>query len=116
MPGVIQAGVTDRAAIVDLCRRAMLPAAMLVLIGYFMFHAVAGNTGLLAWRDYRVEHAALQRQAAAVAAQRSALERQTALLDPRHVNPDFADELVRRNLGVIGHDEAVVDLPQAPAQ
>ncbi len=108
--------MTERAAILDLARRAVLPATMLVLISYFVFHAVAGNTGLLAWRDYRAEHAALQRQAAAVATQRIVLERETALLDPRHVNPDLADELVRKNLGVIGRDEAVVDLPPATAQ
>ncbi len=103
--------MTDRDALADLARRAVLPASMLVLIAYFSFHAVAGNTGLLAWREYRSEHAVLQAKAQQVAAQRTALERQTALLDPRHVNPDLADELVRKNLGVIGRDEAVVDLP-----
>ena len=108
--------MTDRAALADLARRAVMPAAMLTLIAYFTFHAVAGNTGLLAWREYRAEHAQLQAKAQVVAAQRIALERQTALLDPRHVNPDLADELVRKNLGVIGRDEAVVDLPQPPVR
>ena len=103
--------MTDRAAIADLFKRATLPAAMLILVAYFLFHAVAGNTGLLAWREYRAQHATLRHQADAVAAQRVALERETALLDPRGVNPDLADELVRKNLGVVGRDEAIVDLP-----
>lgn len=106
--------MTDRAALLDVFKRAMLPASMLALIAYFVFHAIAGNTGLLAWRDYRSEHEQLMVQAQAVAAQRVALERQTALLDPRHVNPDLADELVRKNLGVVGRDEAVVDLAPPP--
>ena len=106
--------MNDSTAIFDLARRAALPASMLVLVTYFLFHAVAGNTGLIAWKEYRAEHAALQAKAQAVAERREALQRQTDLLDPRRVNPDLADELVRKNLGVVGRDEAVVDLP-APA-
>jgi cell division protein FtsB len=33
------------------------------------------------------------------------------LLDPRHVDPDLADELVRRNLDLVKPDEVVVPLP-----
>ncbi len=102
--------MTDRIDLLELVKRAVLPASMLALVAYFLFHAVAGNTGLLAWRDYRAEHETLKAQAAQVAQQREALERQNRLLDPRHVNPDFADELVRRNLGVVGRDEATIDL------
>ena len=105
--------MTNRAALTDLVLRAAFPTACLAIIAYFAFHAVAGNTGLLQWREYRSEHATLMRQAAQVAAQRTALERQTALLDPRHVDPDLADELVRKNLGVVRPDEVVVDLPPA---
>ena len=96
----------------DLIRRAALPAALIAVLAYFAFHAVAGNTGLLAWREYKVEHAKLSEQARHVSEARAALERQTALLDPRHVDPDLADELVRRNLGVRRPDEVVVDLPE----
>jgi len=107
--------VTDRLDLLDLVKRAVLPASMLALVAYFLFHAVAGNTGLLAWREYRAENEQLKAQAAQVAKQRDALERQTELLDPRRVNPDFADELVRKNLGVVGRDEAIVDLPPPSA-
>jgi cell division protein FtsB len=31
-------------------------------------------------------------------------------LDPRHVDPDLADELIRRQLGVVRHDEVIVPL------
>ena len=96
----------------DLVRRAALPAALTAVLGYFAFHAVAGNTGLLAWKEYRSEHVALSLEAKKVADARSALERQNALLDPRHVDPDLADELVRKNLGVVRPDEVVVDLPE----
>ncbi len=105
--------MTSRETLIDLLRRAAIPAACLAFIAYFGFHAMAGNSGLLAWREYRAEHAVLTAQAEKVAAQRTALERQNALLDPRHVDPDLADELVRENLGVVRPDEVVVDLPPA---
>jgi len=105
--------VTNRDAFFDLARRAWLPAISVTVIGYFAFHAVAGNTGMIAWQGYKAERTTLERQANAVKSQRVALERQTALLDPRHVDPDLADELVRRNLGVVSPDEVIVDLPPA---
>ena len=104
--------VTDRLNLGELLRRAMLPAACIAVIGYFAFHAVSGPTGVLAWRDYRAEHAAVAQQAERTAATKAALSQQVALLDPAHVDPDLADELVRRNLGVVRPDEVVVDLPQ----
>ncbi len=103
-------------AITDLVKRAMLPASMLVLIGYFVFHAVAGNTGLVAWREYRTQHEVLKAEAATVAARRETITRRTQGLDPRKVDPDLADELVRENLGVIGPDEAVIALPPPSRQ
>ena len=108
--------MTDRAALIDLARRALVPAATLTLVGYFLFHAVAGNTGLLAWREYQGEHRQLEAQARTIAAQREVLERHTRLLDPRRVNPDFADQLARENLGVIGPDEITIDLPPPPSR
>ena len=102
----------NRVSFADLARRAALPAVSFAVIGYFAFHAVSGNTGLVAWQGYKVEHAQLRTEAAKVAAARKALEHQTALLDPRHVDPDYADELVRRNLGVVRPDEVIVDLPE----
>ena len=94
-----------------LARKAALPAACLAVIGYFVFHAVAGNTGIVAWQRYRAERAAADSQAAQVAAQKAALARQVALLDPRHVDRDMADELVRRDLGVVRSDEVILPLP-----
>jgi len=38
------------------------------------------------------------------------LAHRAALLDPRRVDPDLADELVRRDLGVARPDELVVPL------
>jgi len=103
----------DRVSPFALARKAALPAAALAVVGYFAFHAVAGNTGLIAWQRYRAQHAAVTAQAARIAADKAALVRRVELLDPRHVDRDLADELVRRDLGVVRSDEVVIPLPPA---
>ena len=91
-------------------RRAALPAICILLIGYFVSHAVVGPTGALAWRDYTAQRAALEAQSAAMAEQKAAIARQVKLLDPHGVDPDLADELVRQNLNVVKPDEVIVSL------
>lgn len=91
--------------------RAALPAVCLTLGSYFTFHAINGPTGYVAWREYKAQRSRLD-----VAVQNSqeaqeALKRRLVLLDPRHVDPDLADELVRRNLDLVKPDEVVVPLP-----
>ena len=90
--------------------RAVLPAACIAASSYFAFHAVSGPTGLFAWQDYQAENSALTREALAVKQARDALRRQVASLDPDHVSPDLADELVRKNLNVLRDDEVIVSL------
>ncbi len=103
----------DRVSPLALARKAALPAACLGVIGYFAFHAIAGNTGFFAWQGYKAQHGAVAAQAARVAAEKATLARQVSLLDPRHVDHDLADELVRRDLGVVRTDEVIVPLTDA---
>ncbi len=103
--------MVSRVAPLELARRAILPSACMLVMGYFAFHAISGNTGLVAWQEYKVERAVAEAQAAQVHADKLALVREVKLLDPAHVDPDYADELVRRNLGVVRPDEIIVPLP-----
>ncbi len=91
-------------------RAAVFPAVALAVIGYFALHAVIGQSGLLAWRGYKEERARLESQSAVLRQEKDALEKRAALLDPRGVDPDLADELVRRDLGVVRPDEVVVPI------
>lgn len=93
-------------------RRAALPAVCILLITYFVSHAITGPTGIFAWKDYEQQRAALMKQADASAEARAALDRQVKLLDPRRVDPDLADELVRKNLNVVRPDEVIVRLDE----
>ncbi len=99
----------------ELFARAALPVSCLLVAGYFLAHALFGSSGLLALEDIRAERARLLSERAELAARRADLERRIALLDPRGADPDYADELVRRHLGVIRPDEIVIPLPPAEA-
>jgi cell division protein FtsB len=91
-------------------RRAALPAVCILLIGYFVSHAISGPTGALAWKEYKQQKQVLKAQSAALAEQKAAITRQIKLLDPNGVDPDLAEELVRQNLNVVKPDEVIVTL------
>ena len=93
-----------------LIRRAAMPALALIVVGNFAGYAVAGPNGLLAWGGYhrnlnerKVELAQLERD-------RAQLRHRSTLLDPRKADPDMADELVRKDLGLVRPDEVIIPL------
>src|SRR5687768_8791325 len=93
-----------------LIRRSAAPALALIIVGTFAGHAVAGPNGLLAWGGY---HRALQEREVELAqleAQRAQMRHRSALLDPRKADPDMADELVRKDLGLVRRDEVIIPL------
>jgi cell division protein FtsB len=93
-----------------LIRRSAVPALALIVVGTFAAHAIAGPNGILAWGGY---HRALkERQAELVQleAEQQQLRHHSALLDPRKADPDMADELVRKDLGLVRPDEVIVPL------
>ena len=93
-----------------LIRRSAAPALALLIVGSFAGHAIAGPNGVLAWGGY---HRALQERQAELAQielQRKQLRHRSALLDPRKADPDMADELVRRDLGLVRPDEVIIPL------
>ncbi len=96
--------------IFELIRRAAFPALALIVVGTFAGHAIAGPNGILAWGGYH--RALLQRQAELVQLEqeKAQLKHRSDLLDPRHADPDLADELTRKDLGMIRPDEVIVPL------
>lgn len=101
------------ATMIDLLKRAALPALCMLVILYFGVHALFGSSGYLALDDIRRSKAELVAHQAVLAQRKAALSRDIDLLDPRGADPDFADELVRRHLGVIRPDELIVPLEDA---
>ncbi len=95
---------------IGMIRRAMGPALALIVIGTFAGHAIAGPNGLLAWGGYHRDLGARKVELAGLEAQRTQMRHRSALLDPRRADPDMADELVRRDLGLVRADEVILPL------
>ena len=96
--------------IFELIRRAAFPALALIVVGTFAGHAIAGPNGILAWGGY---HRALQQRQVELAElqrEKAQLKHRSALLDPRKADPDIADELVRKDLGLVRPDEVIIPL------
>ena len=91
-------------------RRAALPALMLIIIGSFAGHAVAGPNGLFAWGGYHRDLAVRQAELASLERERDRLHHRSALLDPKKADPDLGEEMIRKELGLIRPDEVIVPL------
>jgi cell division protein FtsB len=98
----------------ELRRRAHLivgPVLGIALTGYFAYHLVEGDRGLIAWlhltREIRAENAELE----AVRAQRQALDLKVSNLKPDHLDPDLLDERVRATLNLVAPGETVIMQP-----
>src|SRR5215208_1700829 len=96
--------------IFELIRRSAMPALALIVVGSFAGHAIAGPNGLLAWGGYHRALKERQAELAQLQEQKAQLKHHSALLDPRKADPDMADELVRKDLGLVRQDEVIVPL------
>ena len=91
-------------------RRSALPALALIIVGTFAGHAIAGQNGVLAWGGYHRALKERQAELAQLEQQRAELRHRSQLLDPNEADPDMADELVRKDLGLVRPDEVIVPL------
>ena len=91
-------------------RRAAMPALAVVVVGTFAGHAVAGPNGLLAWGGYHRDLEQRKTELASLQAERDQLRHRSALLNPKKADPDLADEMVRKDLGLVRPDEVILPL------
>ena len=101
------------AMIHELRKRARLivpPVLGACLSGYFVYHAVQGDRGLMAWLmlNQQIREATATRDE--VAAERAAWERRVALLRSGSLDPDMLDERARAVLN-LGHPDELVIVP-----
>jgi cell division protein FtsB len=95
---------------IGLMRRMLWPALALLVVGNFAGYAVAGPNGLFAWGGYHRDLNDRKAELAKLEAEKARLQHRSKLLDPRKADPDMADELVRRDLGLVRPDEVIVPL------
>lgn len=107
-------------------RHAVGPVCGALLLGYFVYHAVQGERGLLAWRLVDQQIASAEATLDEVRAVHDRLERRVSLLEPASIDPDMLEERARIMLNLAHPDEVVIiaapangfsttpDLPPAP--
>jgi cell division protein FtsB len=95
---------------IEMIRRAALPALALLIIANFVGYAVVGSNGILSWGDYRRQKAEKLVQLAQLQSERDKLAHRASLLDPRRADPDYADEMVRKQLGLVRPDEVIIPI------
>ena len=100
--------MVNRARTLSLIRSAAPAAVALLVIAHFAGFALFGSNGLLAWGDYKRTLTKRTIELSQVQAERDRLAHHAALLDPRKVDPDYADELVRRETGQVRPDEVII--------
>ena len=81
--------------------------AVLLLLGGL---ALAGPYGLLAWGENVALLDKRQHRIGELRAERDELQNLVERLNPDHVDPDLATELMRKNLNVAHPDEYVIEI------
>jgi cell division protein FtsB len=84
------------------------PVLGFCVVGYFAYHSVEGDRGLVAYLRLNEQITLAKAQLAEVAAERKALEQRVALLRPNRLDPDMLDERARLLLNLARPDEIVI--------
>jgi len=98
----------------DFSRRLKSLAAQLLgacVAGYFIYHAVQGDRGILAWLRVNQQLEAAQVELAKSATDRAALEQRVALLNNSSLDLDMLEERARIMLNFSDPDDVVIFLP-----
>lgn len=99
--------MTRRPAL-NMIRSAFWPTVAVAVIVYFAGAAIVGQNGLFSLAGYRHQRAERMITLQTLQAERDRLAHHADLLDPRHVDPDFAEEMVRKQTGQIRPDEVIL--------
>ena len=85
------------------------PVLGVCAVGYFAFHVVHGDRGLIAWWDIKQRVAAARQILAVSRAERETLERRVRLLNPGSLDADMLEERARLMLNY-GHAYDIIIL------
>lgn len=80
-------------------------------VAYFLFHAVQGDRGLLAWWQLRQEITKADAVHQSVAARKADLQNRVSLMQPEAMDPDILEERARVMLNMGYPGEQVILLP-----
>jgi cell division protein FtsB len=91
-----------------LLKGVLVPALFLAVSGYFAWHAVHGERGLMARDKRQADIVAARAELTRAEAERDAMERRVAGLRGDRLDRDQLEERARSLLNMVGRDEVIV--------
>src|SRR5439155_23803836 len=91
-----------------LSQKAIAPFLVLSVVGYFIYHSIQGDRGILAWVQLQESLLFAQNQLKDIIQDRQELEEKVQALRPESINRDLLDQQVRLQLGYTRPDEVVI--------
>ena len=84
------------------------PVIAISLLGYFIYHIIQGERGLLSWRqlNQKIDHA--QSRLQETTTEQEVLEHRVHLMRPESLDPDMLEEQAREKLNFARKDEIVI--------
>ena len=82
-----------------------------LVLGYFSYHMIQGNHGVIALLELQSKVATAEAIQSEVSADRRRLVQQVALLRPDNLDPDMLEERARVMLNYVHPDEIVIITP-----
>ena len=92
-------------------RRLVTPVIAIAALGYFGFHAMSGELGVVGRAMIERQVSELEAELAVLTAERQELVARVSLLRPESLDPDMLDERARLNLNLVHTNELVVLRP-----
>jgi cell division protein FtsB len=89
-------------------RAAALPVLFMACCGYFVWHAVHGERGLIAREQREAQIAAARTELDRARDEQQAMERRVQALRGDRLDRDQLDERARQLLNMVGRDEIVL--------
>ena len=89
-------------------RQVIGPVIGACVFGYFVYHAIQGDRGVIAWMQIGQQLVESQATLTMLTAERQEIEHRVALLSPGSLDPDLLDERARIMLNVAESDDRLV--------
>ncbi|QEX22253.1 septum formation initiator [Hypericibacter adhaerens] len=96
-------------------RQIAVPLIGASLLGYFGYHAIQGDRGLMAWLTLKQQLRQADAQLASLQAEQVALANRVQRMSPSTLDADLLDEQMRLMLNYARDDEVIIMLPTPAA-
>ena|SRR3990167_530301 len=106
----------DKRNFLRLSQKAFAPFLAFIVIGYFIYHSIQGDRGILAWVRLQDRLRTHQQQLTELTTTRKALETKISCLRPESLDRDLLDQQARIQLGYTHPDEVVILTLEEPQQ